>query len=230
MIIKEFIIFSVGGTLLLSAGHSSSARAAQADPWQASIDAAKKERFIPVELWTGAQWDGGRELAMKGVDATYGYRKIVYLIKGPVEWKHPVTGATYQVYERLNPGSGDKKQLFTVNEEKSGLGRVYDTRVQFGLRTFTGGLKFPLGVWKEGETRVYSYRHFSDKRDDQRETTRTEALTLRRIDFAYGGAQHCIDFDWKLTGEGEKVIDRNNYIYCPGRSMAGEGWRYRSPD
>jgi hypothetical protein len=226
MIIKGFIIFSAAGTILLAAGLNMSARAADADPWQPSIDAAKKERFIPVELWTGAQWDGGRELAMKSVDGTYNHRKTVYLIKGPVEWKHPVTGDTYSVYERLNPGAGDKKQLFTVNPEKSGLGRVYDARPEFGLRTFSGGLKFPLGIWKEGETRKLEYRHFADTR----ESKRTETLTLRRIDFAYGGAQHCIDFDWALTDGRQKVIDRNNYIYCPGRSMVGEGWSYRSPD
>jgi hypothetical protein len=225
MIIKEFIILSAAAILFADA-LSLSARAADADPWQASIDAAKKERFIPVELWSGVQWDGGRDLSMKSVDATYGYRKTVYIIKGPVEWKHPVTGDTYTVYERLNPGSGDKKQLFAVNPEKSGLGRVYDARVAFGLRTFSGGLKFPLGTWKEGETRKLEYRHFADTR----ESKRTETLTLRRIDFAHGGTQHCIDFDWTLTDGGQKMIDRNNYIYCPGRSMVGEGWSYRSPD
>lgn len=197
-----------------------------ADPWEASIDKVRKERFIPVELWTGAAWDGGRDLAMRSVDATYSHRKTVYLIRGPQEWKHPVTGETCAVYERANPGGGDKKQLFAVNAEKSGLGRVYDARAELGLRTFSGGLKFPLGLWKEGETRKLAYRHFSGKGESKRE----ETLTLRRVDLAHGGAQHCIDFDWKLTDGGEKVIDRNNYIYCPGRSMVGEGWRYRLPD
>src|SRR5262245_30091868 len=97
--------------LLMAAAGVGGAWGSGADHWQDSIDAAKKERFIPVELWTGAQWDGGRELAMKSVDGTYSHRKTVYLIKGPIEWKHPVTGVTYQVYERLNPGGGDKKQL-----------------------------------------------------------------------------------------------------------------------
>lgn len=214
----------IGVTLFLLAA-SAASWSADVDHWRASVDSAKKERFIPVELWTGAQWDGGRDLAMKSVDATYNHRKTVFHIKGPLEWKHPVTGDTYTVYDRLNAGAGDKKQLFTINPEKSGLGRVYDARVQFGLRTFSGGLKFPLGVWKEGETRVYTYRHFAETR----ETKRTETLTLRHIDFAHDGAQHCIDFDWKLT-EGDKVLDRNNYIYCPGRSMVGEGWKFRSPD
>jgi len=216
---------AIGAALFLVAA-SAPSWSADADPWQASIDSAKKERFIPVELWTGAPWDGGRDLAMKTVEATYGYRKTVYLIKGPLAWKHPVTGETCTVYERLNPGGGDKKQLFAINPEKSGLGRVYDARVAFGLRMFSGGLKFPLGVWKEGETRKFEYRHFSDTR----ESKRMETLTLRRVDFEYGGAQHCIDFDWTLTDGGRKTIDRNNYIYCPGRSMVSAGWNYRSPD
>ena len=43
--------------------------------------------------------------------------------------------------------------------------------------------------------------------------------------------QHCIDFDWAVTdGNGQRTFDRNNYVYCPGKSMAGEGLKYRSPD
>ena len=225
MINNIFLSYGVIGATLILLAASAASLSADADPWRTSIDAAKKERFIPVELWSGAQWDGGRDLAMKSVDATYGYRKTVYLIKGPLEWKHPATGDIYTVYERLNPGAGDKKQLFTINPEKSGLGRLYDARVQHGLRTFSGGLKFPLGVWKEGETRKLEYRYFADTR----ESKRTKTLSLRRVDFAFGGARHCIDFDWTLTDSGQKVIDRNNYIYCPGRSMVGEGWSYRSP-
>ncbi len=195
--------------------------------WQASIDTARKERFIPVELWNGGQWDGKRDLAMNSIDGSYSHRRTVFHIKGPMDWKHPETGETYRVYERLNPGAGLKKQLFAINPEKSGLGRVYDARPGLGLRTLTGGLKFPLGLWKEGETRKFVYRHFADSGVSMR----METLTLRRIDFVYQGTPHCIDFDWTMTdADGPNTYDRDNYIYCPGKSMVGEGWQYRSPD
>jgi hypothetical protein len=47
-----------------------------------------KERYIPVELWAGAEWDGKKELKMPKVDGNYRHRSQ-YQIKGPTEWKHP---------------------------------------------------------------------------------------------------------------------------------------------
>jgi hypothetical protein len=41
-------------------------------------------------------------------------------IKGPMEWKHPMTGETLVVYERTNQErDGVKLQLFAMNEEKT---------------------------------------------------------------------------------------------------------------
>jgi hypothetical protein len=112
--------------------------------WEGSTNPETKERYIPVELWAGAEWDGKRELNMPRVDATYVHRSR-YQIKGPTEWKHPVTGQTFTVYERINPGrDGVKLQRFTINQDQSGLGRVYDARPGLGTRMFSGGLKFPL--------------------------------------------------------------------------------------
>ena len=31
---------------------------AAANPWDNATNVETKERFIPVELWTGAEWDG----------------------------------------------------------------------------------------------------------------------------------------------------------------------------
>src|SRR5262245_45384954 len=33
-------------------------------PWQRAYDPATRTRFIPVELWTGASWDGTQEIRM----------------------------------------------------------------------------------------------------------------------------------------------------------------------
>src|SRR2546427_8067108 len=128
---------------------STSALALDIKAWEESTNPETKERYIPVELWAGAEWDGKRELKTPKVDANYRHRES-YQIKGPTEWKHPVIGETYLVYERLNPGrrAGDAKwQLFAINQEQNGLGRVYDSRPDLGTRTFSGGLKFPLGNW-----------------------------------------------------------------------------------
>ncbi|MGH7831326.1 MAG: hypothetical protein ACREP8_14240, partial [Candidatus Binatia bacterium] len=143
-----------------------------------------------MELWAGAEWDGNRELKLPGVDGTYRHRSS-YRITGPIEWKHPVTGQTFLVYERTNPGrDGVKLQRFTINEEKSGLGRLYDARPGRSARIYSGGLKFPLGRWTQGETRQFIYKTY----EDGRETSRAENITIERIDFTFQGIPHCLEF------------------------------------
>lgn len=187
--------------------------------WEGATNPETKERYVPVELWAGAEWDGKRELKMARVDATYRHRSS-YQIKGPTEWMHPVTGATFIIYERINPGrDGVKLQRFTINEEKSGLGRVYDARPGLGTRLFSGGLKFPLGYWKEGETRKLLYKHYVDSR----ESDRAESITIKQIDFTFQGDEHCLEFYWTATDRLEKKFyDRQTYIYCPGKSMVSQ--------
>jgi hypothetical protein len=187
--------------------------------WEGSTDRASGERYVPVELWSGTEWDGKREIKMPQVDATYRHRSS-YQIKGPVEWKHPVIGEAFLVYERINPGrDGIKSQLFTVNGEKSGLGRLYDARPGLGTRMFSGGLKFPIGIWKEGETRNFVYKVYKDSK----ESMRAEHITIKRLDFTFQGVPHCLEFYWAATvREGKKIEDHHTYIYCPGKSMVSE--------
>jgi len=189
--------------------------------WDESVNPETKERYVPVELWSGAEWDGRRELKMVNVDASYRHSES-YRIKGPMEWKHPVIGDMYLVYERLNPGrrAGDAKwQLFAVNQEQSGLGRIYDTRPDLGTRTFSGGLKFPLGVWREGETRKFLYKRY----ENARQSDRAETITIKQIDFVFQNVPHCLQFYWAETErDGRKIFDHHTYIYCPGKSMVSE--------
>src|SRR5262245_62611349 len=117
-------IFSRALGLLLTVTLAQKTMADQG-PWDSSIDAVSQARFIPVELWTGAEWDGKKELKMSNAETSFGDR-LNKDIKGPVEWKHPMTGETLVVYERTNQErDGVKSQLFAMNEEKTGLGRVY---------------------------------------------------------------------------------------------------------
>jgi hypothetical protein len=194
---------------------------AESSVWERSINPQNKERFIPVELWTGVDWDGQKELKMTSVDGTYRHRTSTYSIKGPVEWKHPVTNQTSPVYERINPGRNkdeDKSQLFTINQDQTGLGRLFDGRPRRDTRTYSGGLKFPLGLWKEDETKSFVYKVW-----DTIETTRAEAITIKQINFTYQGTPHCLEIYWIATDRsGRKPYDRHTYIYCPGQSMVSQ--------
>ena len=52
------------GVLLVMLAFVGVSYAADLSKWAASYDPTTKMRFIPVELWTGGQWDGSRELRM----------------------------------------------------------------------------------------------------------------------------------------------------------------------
>lgn len=84
---------------------------------------------------------------------------------------------------------------------------------------FSGGLKFPIGIWKEGETREFVYKHY----EDSKESMRAEHITIKRLDFTFQGVPHCLEFYWAVTdGGGKKIEDHHTYIYCPGKSMVSE--------
>jgi hypothetical protein len=201
--------------LLLVAGLTSGATV---DPsfWDSAIDPATKARFIPVELWTGAEWDGKKELKMSNAETRFGDR-LNKDIKGPMEWKHPMTGAMLVVYERTNQErDGVKSQLFAMNEEKTGLGRVYDSRTEFGVRTFSGGLKFPLGYWKQGETKQVVETRYEGSRVE----TRIESIRITQLDFTYQWTPHCLEFEWVYKeSRRAKIIDHQTYTYCPNKGM-----------
>jgi hypothetical protein len=71
------------------------ARAEDWSAWQRAYDPATRTRFIPVELWTGAAWDGTQEIRMAPAALEFGWRGDKS-IKGPTTWNG------IQVYERLN--------------------------------------------------------------------------------------------------------------------------------
>ena len=200
--------------LLLVAGRSPVA--ADQSRWASSIDPVSKARFIPVELWTGAEWDGRKELNMSKAELRFGDR-LNKDIKGPMEWKHPMTGETLVVYERINQErDGIKSQLFAMNQEKTGLGRVYDSRTEFGVRTFSGGLKFPLGYWQQGETKQVVETRYEGSRVD----SRIESITIKQLDFTYQGSPPCLEFEWIYKeSRRAKIIDHQTYTYCPNKGM-----------
>ena len=186
---------------LLAAG----AAHAESSPWAASYDPATRSRFIPVELWTGGEWDGRREIRMTPADLTFGKRGEKRL-RGPVAWTRPGASEPIQVYERDNRG---KKQLFALSSRGDGLGRVFDSR--YG-RDCIDEVKFPLGVWKEAETRVY------DVSCNNGTLRRRLRVTIEKLDFTYEGVAHSLQFHWVVDG-GRKPGTDMRYIYSPGRGL-----------
>lgn len=179
--------------------------AAGAAHWEAAYDAANRTRFIPVELWTGGVWDGNRDLHLPKADLIFG-KRAEKRINGPFAWTRPGSGETIQVYERINRG---KKQLFTVSARRDGIGRVYDSR--YG-RDCMDEVKFPLGLWKQGEQRVFDISCNGGK------LRRTIVLTIEDIDYVYMGAPHSLRFKWLVDG-GRGRNTNMTYIYSPGSGL-----------
>jgi hypothetical protein len=195
-------LFGVPIILSLWAG---TGHAADLSKWAASYDPAAKTRFIPVELWTGGEWDGSRELKMSPANLTFGKRGDKH-IGGPVSWTRPANGETLQVYERSERG---KKQLFALSSRGDGLGRVFDSR--YG-RDCVDEVKFPLGLWKEGEVRVF------DVSCNNGRLRRRIELTIEKLDFHHAGVPHSLQFHWVVDG-GRKPRTDMRYLYSPGRGL-----------
>lgn len=170
-------------------------------------------RFIPVELFTGAKWDGKHALRLKKVststsacDSASGKRCTTYNITGPfktvgndtkIEW----AGDEISYYLRTfsTRSFGDVESFFTINNSRDGLVRIYDERKQWGARTYDGlGSKFPLGYWKQGEVRSYPSR-------------RPTKIEIIEID----GPNHCLTFRWTIGSSPFSRNSDNNYTFCP---------------
>jgi hypothetical protein len=166
--------------------------------WQRAYDPATRTRFIPVELWTGASWDGNQEIRMAPAALEFG-KRADKSIKGPVNWNG------LPVYERVNR---DKLQRFAVREDRTGLGRVFDSRNP--QLACSGEVKFPLGHWKQGEVREY--------RVDCGRSVRPLKVTIEEIDFVYDGVPHSLRFHW-LYREGRGRGTDMRYVYSPLRGL-----------
>lgn len=186
--------------LLLFALWLTLAGAVRADDWSAwqrAYDPATRTRFIPVELWIGAPWDGTQEIRMAPAALDFGPRGDKS-IKGPTTWNG------IQVYERLNR---DKLQLFAIRDDRTGLGRVFDSRYE----RCRGEVKFPLGRWKQHEVREYQL-------DCPRGKQRPLKVAIEEIDFVYDGVPHSLRFHW-LYMEGRGRGTDMRYVYSPLRGL-----------
>lgn len=190
-----------------------------ADPlavWKNAYNFETKQRFIPVELFTGAEWDGRHQLQLKEVLTTACYLVVgrdrpcdKVLVSGPFmtaanKTKIAWAGDELFYYVRTFKIRGEPiESHFTINNSKDGLVRIYDKRKRWGIRTYDGlGSKFPLGYWKQGEVRVYPSKR----------PTKIEILELN-------GPDECLTFRW-VVGDGLRRNQDNNYTFCPNRGFS----------
>ena len=121
------------------------------------------ERFIPLELWSGGEITGSKDIAFPKTNFRFGY-KGKHRIKGPIDWKNPRTGETIKVYDRNRYSKKSGKvisQLWTVTNDNQCMGRVFDSRRKKFIKN---GCKFPLGNWKEGESRSFTSNYYDKKK------------------------------------------------------------------
>jgi hypothetical protein len=180
--------------------------------WLCGVSAASAQsRFIPVEPWTGSEWSGKQELTYTVADLTFGDGRKQ--ITGPIDWRNPRTGKTIKAYRRLHL-KRDKEQIFTITQDGQALGRVFDSRRD---ATISGGAKFPLGLWRQDEKRVFHVDyHWNNGETSKRRMT----ITILKLDFEHAGEAHCLKFRWTTEKPSEgRLRDDNNYTYCPGQGL-----------
>jgi len=194
--------------------------------WDTAYNSETKQRFIPVELFTGAKWDGQHELKLKEVSTTACARFVGgkysrpcdnYYISGPfktetnntkIEWVG--TEIPYYIRTFSTRRMGKVESHFTINNSKDGLVRIFDKRKQWGDRAYDGlGSKFPLGYWKQGEVRTYPSR-------------RPTSIEIIELD----GVEHCLTFRW-VIGHGKGINMDNNYTFCPERGFTKMSHNYK---
>lgn len=184
--------------------------------WQGSVDRQAGTRFIPIELWSGGTWTGEQTVTPTSANFTFGKRSHK-TISGPFQWKHPISGKTLWVYERINETTrGTKRQLFTINPDGTGLAKVFDERPGVPTRYFsTNAVLFPLGRWGKGEKRRFTFKEYVDGKAYER----TAMVYMRRLSFTYKKVKYAMKYDWILEDAKQNILFHERFIYGPGESL-----------
>ena len=169
------------------------------------------EIFIPVELWLGENITETEKIIFPKVNFKFGYKER-HKIKGPIIWKNSKTNQNIKVYVRSRYSKKEGKeisQLWTVTNNNQCLGRVFDNR---GNRFIENGCKFPIGFWKQGESRSFTSNYFDEIKGKYKRIKTITILNLENKD------NSCLKFNWKSSQKGN-VIDENIYEYCPRKGL-----------
>ena len=176
---------------------------------------APATRFIPLELIVGAAWSGEKTITYPSGTFSEGVDQgSASVWVGPRQWTHPKTGRTLTVYDRTRGGRNAATQIFAVRDDLTAIGRVADSR--FGISACDQEAKYPLGLWRQGETRSFDYTCWHG--DSPR--AQVASLTIHEIDFDYGGREHCLKIEWLLRAKDDaRAVDHRIYIFAPGRGV-----------
>tara|TARA_B100000989_G_scaffold63366_1_gene43786 strand:- start:353 stop:952 length:600 start_codon:yes stop_codon:yes gene_type:complete len=168
------------------------------------------ERFIPLELFTGGEIRDDTDIKFTPADKVFGKKKRKKIV-GPLDWRGIGSEEIIKIYKRTEKnreGKVRKTQYFTITNDGQCMGRVYDQR-RSGTKYIKNGCKFPLGLWKEDETRTFSVTDGGSSR-----TVELKILKLGKK------PTDCVKFNWKLfdASTGQKYGD-NDYRFCKGKAM-----------
>ena len=165
------------------------------------------ERFIPLELFTGGDIRNDTEIKFTQANKVFGNKGRKKII-GPMDWKNPNTSEILKVYTRTNKNRDGKvkTQLFTTTNNNQCIGRVWDSRS--GGKVIVNGCKFPIGIWKEGETRTF--------KGSSGGKPRTIELKILKLG---SNLKSKVKFNWKLYNDTRKIMDDNDYTFSPGKAM-----------
>ena len=163
-----------------------------------------RTRRIGLDLWVGDP------VALTG--APFSLEQGSRIMRGPVPWRHPITGEVLQTYERINrERQGMKVQRFVIRPDGQALGRVFDTRPGRADRIFVNDAFFPLGDWAVAERRTFEMVEYSEGRAQ----TFTATLRMRRLSFTYRDVPDTLRYDWLLHDTaGTKIFDER-FEYSP---------------
>ena len=79
-------------------------------------------------------------------------------------------------------------------------------------RFIENGCKFPIGFWKQGESRSFTSSYFDERKGKYKRIKTITILNLENKD------KSCLKFNWKSSQKGT-VIDENIYEYCPRKGL-----------
>src|SRR5579862_4948600 len=150
-------------------------------------------RFIPLQLIIGDRWNGEQTISYPSGRFVEGVRDGAASVwTGPKQWVHPKTGRTLTVYARGRDGRNAAEQVFAVRDDQAAIGRVADSR--FGITACDQEAKYPLGLWKQGETRTFQNVCWYGDKVQPKVTT----ITVRELDATCYGQEHCLRIEWIL--------------------------------
>lgn len=180
---------------------------------------AKEARFIPLQLIVGDRWNGDQSITYPSGRFVEGVRRGAASIwVGPRQWQHPKTGRSLTVYFRSRDGQNSADQIFAVRDDQTAIGRVADSR--FGITACDQEAKYPLGLWKQGETRTFEYVCWYGNDRQAKVTT----ITIQELDYECFGMAHCLRIEWILRdkeGSG-RPLDHRIYVFAPNQGMVSE--------